>query len=139
MTPAARPDGGATTPGPSSPRERVDWVAIEDSPEFRELVATRKRLINPLLLITVVGLSVYTALLLTAADGFLSDSVVGRFTWGLLLIVLMTVLIFVLAYIYSRASIRKLDPLVERARQAALSQKDAPADSHPTVAKGDRT
>ena len=132
MTSAARPDGQAAESRPSSPGERVDWDGIERSPEFRELVATRRRLIYPLLVVTLVGVSVYTALLLTAADGFLSDPVIGRFTWGLLLIVLMTVLIFVLAYIYSRVSITKLDPLVERARRAALSHGEAPAGDRST-------
>ena len=139
MTPSERPDHGAATPRPSSAGERVDWAGIEDSPEFRELVATRRRLINPLLLATVVLLSAYTALLLTAGDGFLSDSVIGRFTWGLLLIVLTTVLIFVMAYVYSRVSIRKLDTLVERARQAALTHGEAPADSQSTGPEGNRT
>jgi uncharacterized membrane protein (DUF485 family) len=111
------------------PGTPVDWEGIEGSPEFRELVAARKRLINPLLLITVVAITIYTILLLTTGDGFLSDSFIGEFTWGLLLIVLMTVLIFVLAAIYSRVSIRKLDPLVERATRAAAEHGDAPSES----------
>ena len=139
MTPDARPDGQAAESRPSSPGERVDWDGIERSPEYRELVATRKRLINPLLVLTVVALSVYTALLLTAGDGFLNDAVIGRFTWSLLLIVLMTILIFVMAYVYSHVSIRKLDPLVERARQAALSHGEAPADSYSSVSERNRT
>jgi uncharacterized membrane protein (DUF485 family) len=96
---------------------------LEASPEFRELVAARKRLINPLLAITIVGITVYTVLLLVGGDGFLADAVIGQFTWGLLLIVLMTVLIFVLAYIYSRVSVQKLDPLVERTRAMALARE----------------
>jgi uncharacterized membrane protein (DUF485 family) len=111
------------------PGTRVDWEGIEGSPEFRELVAARKRLISPLLVITVVAITIYTILLLTSGDGFLSDSFIGEFTWGLLLIVLMTVLIFVLAAIYSRVSIQKLDPLVERARRAAVGHGDASSES----------
>ena len=113
----------------TQPGARVDWEGIEGSPEFRELVSARKRLINPLLVITAVAISIYTVLLLTSGDGFLSDSFIGEFTWGLLLIVLMTALIFVLAAIYSRVSIQKLDPLVERARRAAVEHGDAPTSS----------
>jgi uncharacterized membrane protein (DUF485 family) len=102
---------------------QVDWEALEASPEFRELVAARKRLIGPLLAITIVGIAVYTVLLLVGGDGFLAEAVIGQFTWGLLLIVLMTVLIFVLAYIYSRVSVQKLDPLVERTRAMALARE----------------
>jgi len=117
-------DTRATQPG-----ARVDWEGIERSPEFRELVSARRRLITPLLVVTVVAISVYTVLLLTSGDGFLSDSFIGEFTWGLLLIVVMTVLIFVLAAIYSRVSIQKLDPLVERAKHAAIEHGEVPSES----------
>jgi uncharacterized membrane protein (DUF485 family) len=106
---------------------QVDWEGLEGSPEFRELVATRKRLINPLLLVTAVALAIYTALLIIGGDSFLTDAIVGRFTWGLLLIVVMTFLIFILAAIYSRVSLEKLDPLVERTKAMALRRADGPS------------
>jgi uncharacterized membrane protein (DUF485 family) len=112
----------AADPGPSSPAP--DWEAIESSPEFRKLVSTRRRLLNLLLAITALGLTVYTVLLVTAGDGFLGDGVIGSFTWGLLLVVLMTVFIFVLAATYSRISLSTLDPMVEETKAAALRGAD---------------
>ena len=106
-------------PGPG--RGGTDWEGIEQSPEFRELVHTRRRLLNLLLALAALALVIYTVLLVTAGDGFLGDGVIGRFTWSMLLLVLMTVAIFSLAAVYSRVSINKLDPLVERTRAAAFS------------------
>ena len=40
--------------------------------------------------------------------------------WGLLLVVLMTMFIFVLAATYSRISLDTLDPMVEETKAAAL-------------------
>ena len=105
-----------------------DWEAIERSPEFRKLVSTRRRLLNLLLAITAIGLALYTALLVTAGDGFLGDGVIGSFTWGLLLVVLMTVFIFVLAAVYSRISLSTLDPMVEETKAAALRAAEDPPD-----------
>lgn len=101
-----------------------DWEAIEASPEFRKLVSVRRRLLNPLLAITALGLAIYTALLLVGGDSFLGDGAIGSFSWGLVLVVLMTFFIFAMAAIYSRISLGTLDPLVEEAKAAALRGQD---------------
>ena len=115
----------AQHPGQRDPAARVDWEALESSPEFRELASARRRLLTTLLALTTVAMVIYTILLLTAGDGFLANRFLG-ITWGLLLVVVMTVLIFVLAAVYSRTSIQKLDPLVERTREMALRRADRP-------------
>lgn len=124
---------------PGHPTAAPDWEALEQSPEFQELVSTRRRLQTPLLAITTLGLAIYTVLLVSAGDGFLGDGFIGSFTWGLLLVVLMTVFIFVMAAIYSRVSLGTLDPLVERTREAALrGRDDAPHDEPGSGARGER-
>ena len=122
--------GGVAAPGvggsagsrrPDSP---VDWTAIEDSPEFRRLVAARRRLVTALMGATTLTFAVYLALIILGGDGFLGDSVIGSFTWGMLLVVAMTVLTFVLTAIYGRASNRELDPLAEGVRASARRERE---------------
>lgn len=97
-----------------------DWEALEGSSEFRELRSARRKVLGPLMAITAGSLAVYTLLLITTGDGALGDRALGL-TWGIWLVVVMTVLIFLMALLYSRASLNTLDPLVERT--VALAQR----------------
>jgi uncharacterized membrane protein (DUF485 family) len=115
---------GAGSAGSRPPGSPVDWTAIEDSPEFRRLVAARRRLVTALMGATTLTFAVYLALIILGGDGFLGDAVIGSFTWGMLLVVAMTVLTFVLTAIYGRVSNRELDPLAERVRASERRERE---------------
>lgn|SRR5919205_352126 len=120
----AAPGVGAGSAGSRRPDSPVDWTAIEDSPEFRRLVAARRRLVTALMGATTLTFAVYLALIILGGDGFLGDAVIGSFTWGMLLVVAMTVLTFVLTAIYGRVSNRELDPLAERVRASERRERE---------------
>lgn len=116
-----------TRPDPPRASAAPDWEALERSPEFRELKSARRRLLGPLLGLTALALAVYTIILITGGDGFLGDRVLGL-TWGIVLVVVMTILIFILSATYSRVSLSTLDPMVERTKAAALRGQGAHRD-----------
>ena len=115
---------GAGSVGSDRPDAPADWTAIESSPEFRRLVAARRRLVTALMSVTTLAFVAYLLLLILGGDGFLGDRAIGSFTWGMVLVVAMTVLTFVLTAIYSRASNRELDPLAERVRASVRRERD---------------
>lgn len=109
------PHAGAAPPPPH------DWEAIEASPDFRELVARRKRFVVPA---TVFFLGWYLGFVLLAgyAEDFMGRSVYQGFTVGYGLAMTQFVMVWVLSVAYLRYSERHLDPL--RARIVARSEQD---------------
>lgn len=116
--------------GPGVPERRaaaaVDWEAIESSPSFRRLATARRRLVTALMALATAGFVVYVLLLILGGDGFLADGLFGSFTWGMLLVIVMTAFTFVVTVLYSRESNREIDGLVERARADTLDRGGAP-------------
>jgi uncharacterized membrane protein (DUF485 family) len=104
----------------STPPGRVDWNAVEQSPEFRELIAARRRFVLPA---TIFFLAWYIGFVLLAgyAPDFMGDSVYEGLTVGYCLALTQFVMVFVLGYLYLRRSERVYDPLAERVRRRALS------------------
>ena len=91
----------------------ADWERIEASPEFRELVARRRRFVLPA---TVFFLAWYLGFILLAgyAEGFMGESIYEGFTVGYALALTQFVMVAVLGVAYLRYSDRVLDPLRER-------------------------
>jgi len=118
ITPAGASDAVATTEPPLGSRERItgprsaapDWQAIEASPEFRQLVAKRRRFVAPA---TVGFLSWYLGFILLAgyAEGFMGESIYQGFTVGYLIALSQFVMVWGLSIAYLRYSDRELDPL----------------------------
>ena len=104
-------DGGAP--------KNIDWVAAERSPEFRELVETRRRFVVPA---TVFFLGWYITFILLAgyAPDFMGESVYEGLTVGYVLAMSQFVMVWVLGWLYLRKADRVFDPLAERAAQVAL-------------------
>jgi uncharacterized membrane protein (DUF485 family) len=92
----------------------TDWDGIEQSEEFAELTAARRRVVVPLLGAWVVWFGGY--LVLTAyAHGFMGESIYRGFTVGYLLALSQIAMAWLLAFIYIRAANRTIEPLADEA------------------------
>lgn len=100
----------------------IDWEAIERSPEFQELVRTRRRFVIPC---TIFFLSWYLGFILLCAyaPDFMGESVYQGLTVGYCLALTQFVMVFVLGIWYLRKADHEFDPLAETAI-AAYAQED---------------
>ena len=102
----------------STPEQRVDWNAVEQSPEFGELVAARRRFVLPA---TIFFLAWYIGFILLAgyAPDFMAESVYQGLTVGYCLALTQFVMVFTLGYMYLRRSDRVYDPLAAKVVEKA--------------------
>ena len=115
----------------SSPDSRADWHEIAQSPEFRELIAARRRFVLPA---TIFFLAWYIGFILLAgyAPDFMGESVYQGLTVGYCLALTQFVMVFALGLMYLRRSERVYDPLAERVVELALqTQPVAPPEPPP--------
>jgi len=91
-------------------RPSYDWKAIEAQPEFRELVARRRRFVVPA---TIFFLAWYFGFIVLAsyAPDFMGESVYQGLTLGYVLALSQFLMVAVLGLWYLRYSERELDPL----------------------------
>ena len=94
--------------------ERIDWEAIEGTPEFQELVKKRRSFVVPG---TIFFLAWYMGfILLTAyAEGLMSERIYEGLTVGFVLALTQFLMVLVLGLMYLRRSERVYDPLAEKA------------------------
>jgi uncharacterized membrane protein (DUF485 family) len=97
----------------------IDWIAAERSPEFRELVAKRRRFVIPATAFFLTWYLGFVALAGYAPD-FMGESVYEGFTVGYALALSQFVMTWVLGWMYVRKADREFDPLAERAAERAL-------------------
>jgi uncharacterized membrane protein (DUF485 family) len=117
----------------SSADPRVDWEAVEQSPEFRELIAKRRSFVLPA---TIFFLAWYIGFILLAgyAPDFMAESVYQGLTVGYCLALTQFVMVGVLGLMYLRRADSVYDPLAEKAVRRALGADphrraaEAPAD-----------
>ena len=97
----------------------IDWKAAESSPEFRELIAARRRFVVPA---TVFFLTWYIGFILLAgyAADFMGSSVYQGLTVGYCLALTQFVMVGVLGLMYLRRAQDVYDPLAAKAAQVAL-------------------
>ena len=97
----------------STTEPQIDWEAIEQSPEFKELIAARRRFVLPA---TIFFLAWYIGFVLLAgyAPDFMADSVYEGLTVGYCLALTQFVMVGALGLMYLRRSERVYDPLVEK-------------------------
>jgi uncharacterized membrane protein (DUF485 family) len=102
----------------------TDWPAIARSEEFVELERNRRRF-------TRAGLAVFFGcvatflILVSYARGFMRSSISGGFTVAFASILAMTVLAWVLVWLYLRQSEKVWAPAAERIRAAATDTSEA--------------
>ena len=104
---------------PSRDQRNIDWLAAEKSPEFRELIAARKRFVVPA---TIFFLSWYFGFILLAgyAPDFMGSSVYQGLTVGYCLALTQFVMVGVLGLMYLKRATNVYDPLAAKAAQVAL-------------------
>jgi uncharacterized membrane protein (DUF485 family) len=119
---------------PSTQREPggdIDWEAIEASPEFQELVRTKRSFVLPG---TIFFLAWYMGfILLTAyAESFMSERVYEGLTVGYCLALTQFVMVLVLGLLYLKRADDVYDPLAAKAieRYAGHSGRYAATDGH---------
>jgi uncharacterized membrane protein (DUF485 family) len=102
----------------------IDWEAIERSPEFRELVARRRRFVIPA---TAGFLGWYLGFILLCgyAPGFMGESLYEGFTVGYGLALTQFLMVWGLVWFYNRTATRVFDPLRDRAIQRFTGDRPA--------------
>jgi uncharacterized membrane protein (DUF485 family) len=102
------------------PHDGIDWEAAERSPAFRELIAQERRFVIPA---TVFFLAWYLGFIALAgyAPGFMGERIYEGFTVGYALALTQFVMTWGLGWLYLRKADRDLDPLREKAAEAALT------------------
>jgi uncharacterized membrane protein (DUF485 family) len=98
---------------PESELHDVDWQAVEHTPEFQELVHSRRRFVIPA---TIFFLAWYLGFIALAgyAPDFMAESVYEGLTVGYCLALTQFVMVFVLGLMYLRRAERVFDPLADK-------------------------
>lgn len=106
-------------PDPSRDQRHIDWKAAEQSSEFRELIAARRRFVVPA---TIFFLSWYFLFILLAgyAPGFFGSSIYEGLTVGYVWALTQFVMVGVLGLMYLKRAQNVYDPLAAKAAQVAL-------------------
>jgi uncharacterized membrane protein (DUF485 family) len=97
----------------------IDWQAASRSPEFRELVSTRRRFVVPATLFFMAWYFGFIALA-GYAPGFMGEEfITDGLTVGYVLAITQFVMTFVLVWMYLRKADRTFDPLARKAAERA--------------------
>ena len=104
---------------PTRDQRHIDWKAAEQSPEFRELIAARRRFVVPA---TIFFLAWYIGFILLAgyAPDFMGSSVYQGLTVGYCLALTQFLMVGVLGVLYLKRANDVYDPLAAKAAQVAL-------------------
>ena len=98
-----------------------DWLAIERSSEFKELVSTRRRVLVPLTIVWLVGALGYL-LLAAFAPGVMSWEIVDGLPFAWPAALSQVLLTWAITFIYLRKADTTLEPLERRA--AAVAERE---------------
>jgi uncharacterized membrane protein (DUF485 family) len=112
LTPRTDEGDGSTAAAREEPK--IDWAAIEQEPEFQELVRARRSFVIPgtiFFLSWYMGFIVLTAL----APDFMGERVYQGLTVGYVLALTQFLMVLVLGIMYLRKSENEFDPLAEKA------------------------
>jgi uncharacterized membrane protein (DUF485 family) len=113
----------------------VDYLAVEESPQFRELKRRHRSFVLPVAALFLVWYLVYV-LLADYAHDFMATPVLGNINVGLLLGLGQFVSTFAITMWYVWYANRKLDPLAEELRTTLAA--DAASTSAATEGGGAR-
>ena len=108
---------------PDSGLQDVDWEAVEQTPEFQELVASRRRFVIPA---TIFFLAWYLGFIALAgyAPDFMGESVYEGLTVGYVLALTQFVMVAVLGLMYLRRAQRVFDPLADKVAKMVADRGD---------------
>jgi uncharacterized membrane protein (DUF485 family) len=113
-----------------SSTEHVDWEAAAESPEFKDLVAQKRRFVLPA---TIFFLTWYFGFIILAgvAPDFMGEKVVEGVTIGYIFALSQFIMVWVLAAAYLRRADKVFDPLAEKAAKRAFEGRREPAAGAP--------
>jgi len=122
-TPQRREDVAEAGKGPST-EDVAHWEGLEQTPEFKQLVAARLRFVLPA---TIFFLVYYFLLPLGngLAPNFMKTDVIGHVNIAYLFALSQFIVAWLLAFFYIRQANRVFDPLAEKVRQRAGRGKGA--------------
>jgi uncharacterized membrane protein (DUF485 family) len=106
--------------GPDHQHVEIDWVAAEQSPEFRELGRRKKAFVVPATIFFLVWYFGFIVLAGYAPDFMGREFLTDGLTVGYVLALSQFVMTWVLGALYLRKADREFDPLAERAARVAL-------------------
>lgn len=101
---------------PSGENRPIDYIAVEESPRFRELRRTQRSFIFPLAAFFLIWYFVYVLLAAFAHD-FMAQRVWGDITIGLLLGLGQFVTTFAITMWYVSFANKRLDPIATEIRE----------------------
>jgi uncharacterized membrane protein (DUF485 family) len=107
----------------------IDWVAVERSPEFRELIKRKKAFVIPATLFFLVWYFGFIVLAGYAPDFMGREFITDGITVGYALALSQFIMTWVLGWWYLRKADREFDPLASRTREAALRTGAGNGDS----------
>ena len=103
------------------PTDGVDYLKVEDSPQFRELKRRHRSFVLPVAALFLIWYLVYV-LLADYAHDFMATPVFGNVNVGLLLGLAQFVTTFAITMWYVWYANRKLDPLAEELRTSLAAE-----------------
>ena len=111
--------GAAGARGGDGSQPPIDWIAAEQSPEFRELIAKRRAFVLPATIFFFVW---YFGFILLAgyAPGFMGTPVYEGFTVGYLIALTQFVMVWGFGAAYLIRSNSTFDPLAAKAAETAV-------------------
>lgn len=108
-----------------------DWKQVESSPEFQRLVAARRRIVIPSLILFVLVFGTFTVLA-AWEHHFMARQIVSGFTVAYAFALGLIVMTWLIAFIYIRSSNSRVDPLAEAvARLVGAREPGADPDPRP--------
>ncbi len=108
----------------TAPPGGVDYLAVEDSPQFQELKRTQRSFVFPLSIAFLAWYFAYV-LLSSFAPEFMAQRVWGDITIGLLLGLGQFVTTFAITMAYVSFANRKLDPKAQAIREELEQRQEA--------------
>jgi uncharacterized membrane protein (DUF485 family) len=103
-----------------------DWDAIEASPAFRDLVASRGRFVTAAVVLSLAWFGAFI-LLVGYAEALLRRSIAGGFTVAYALGLSQFLMVWIVTWLYLRRSGRVFGPLERRVVEEASRAASAPA------------
>jgi uncharacterized membrane protein (DUF485 family) len=116
------PGDQAVEAEPFAALDDQDWTAIESSPEFARLIAERRRVVIPSLIVFALWFGAFTVL--AAWDHhWMASEIFSGFSVAYAAALSLIVMTWVLTAVYIRASNRRIDPLAEGVRRLAEARE----------------
>jgi uncharacterized membrane protein (DUF485 family) len=113
-------DGHTSGPGGDARVGEFDWRAIERSPEFRELVQSKRRFTTPAAVVFFTWVLIFL-LLMAFAEDFMGSQIVDGLPLAWVFAASQVFMTWALTWLYLRKADREWEPLERRAAERATA------------------